>query len=387
LIRNKSVFKGTFILIALFFLLSGSSHVEKANRMFMRSTFRPDKIEWTKKVLFKFKDAIPDDTLTIFYANPEQPVAFSRNIHTAVCSDTVCRLVNLTIYWEVTGKFLGYSVPGNEELTKKEHEPFLESDYTRLGEILADSSSLLGFYSPEEISPVKTTVVKADGITGATIPDLTSWIVSNAAYTSYTLWHLTYGSTRDSIKAYTRKHLLSKPLLIHLLQDRDPYNQIKAFQWINESKLDRNQFIDTALAVLHKGNSQVFGTALNYLKGCNSRERLQMEVVQSLGYEDFSVKIKAVEFLRESEKFSRPVALALLTFLWRDDYYLVNMVLALLEKRYVFEQNDLLKISSLLKSKNKNIANRVYYFLLSRNANNQNLTNNLNEYSKLYLNQ
>jgi hypothetical protein len=165
LIRSKTAFKSTFVLIALFFLLSGSIRIEKDDRMFMRTSFSPERIEWTKKVLIQFKDSIPDDTLTIFYSNLEKPIGFCRNIHTAVCSDTVCRLVNVTIYWEITGKFLGYSVPGDEELTKKEHEPFLEIDYTRLGEILADSSSLLGLYSPEEITPVKTTIVKADGIT------------------------------------------------------------------------------------------------------------------------------------------------------------------------------------------------------------------------------
>ena len=383
MIKSKSAIKSTFLLIASFFLLSGSSHVEKANRMFMRSTFRPDKIEWTKKVVFQFKDDIPDDTLTIFYANLEQPIVFSRNIHTAVCSDTVCRLVNLTIYWEVTGKYIGYSLPGKEELSKKEHEPFMERDYNRLGEILADSSSMLKFYALNEVGPVQKTKAKIDGITGATIPDLSSWIVPNAAYTSCTLWHITYGATRDSILAYTRENLLSIQMLNHLLQDGDPFNQIKAFQWIDESKFDHKLFIDEALAVLHKGKSQVFGTALNFLKGCTDRERLQMEAALMLGYEDFSVKIQAIEFLRESEKFSRPVALTLLTFLWRDDYYLVNTVLTLLDKRYDLTENDLLKISSLLSSKNKNIANRVYYFLLSKNINNQRLTSQLNEYSKL----
>jgi hypothetical protein len=102
-----------------------------------------------------------------------------------------------------------------------------------------------------------------------------------------------------------------------------------------------------------------------------------------LGYEDIRIKIQAIEFLSESEKFSRPVALTLLTFLWRDDYYLVNAVLSLLDNRYDLEQNDLLKISSLLNSKNTNIANRVSYFLISRNINNQHLIDNLNAYSKL----
>lgn len=386
MIRNKPILSFIFILLALFFLLSGSFRIEKTQRRFMLSPFSPEKVERTSKVLIQFKDSIPDDTLTIYYAPIDQPVAFSRNIHTAVCGDTVCRLVNLTLYWEITGKFMGYSIPTGEELTKKEHEPFMESDYQRLNEILADSSSLLRFYALDEVGPVQKTVAKIDGITGATIPDLSSWIVPNAAYTSSTLWHITYGATRDSVMAYTSKNLLSIHLLNDLLKDGDPYNQIKAFQWINESKFNRNHFIQQALDVLHKGNYPVFGSALNFLKGCADKERLQMEVVQLLGHEDFRIKIQVTDFLRESEKLSRPVALELMTFLQSENYYLVNMVLNLLDKRYQLDQNDLLKISSLLRSKSKTISNRVYYFLLGRNNDNQHFTSLLNEYSRLNFN-
>ena len=380
MIRNKSIFSFIFILLALFFLLSGITRIEKPQRMFIHSEFRPDKVAKTSKIPINFKDSIPSDSLKIYFSPINQPVAFSRNIHTAVCSDTVCRLVNLTIYWEVTGKFIGYSIPAGEELTKKEHEPFMESDYYRLSEILADSSSLLKFYTLDELGPVHKSVSKVDGITGATIPDLSSWIVPNAAYTSSTLWHIAYGATRDSLLAYTRENLLSAPLLNHLLQDSDPYNQTRAFQWINNSKFMRNQFIEQALVILHQGNFQVFGSALNFLKGCIDRERLQLEVVQFLGHEDFRIKIQAVDFLRESEKLSRPVALELMTFLQSENYYLVNTVLNLLDKRYELDQKDLLKIGSLLGSKNTNIANRVYYFLLSKNTDNLHLTKQLNDY-------
>ena len=311
------------------------------------------------------------------------PVAFSRKIHSTVCGDTVCRLVNLTIYWEVTGKFIGYSIPRNAELTKKDHVPFLESDYNRLSRILADSSSLLKFYTLDELGPYPKSVERIDGITGATIPDLSSWIVPNAAYTSCTLWHIAYGATRDSIQAYTRSHLLSKQMLNHLLQNSDSYNQNKAFQWIIGSKFDRIQFIDQALIVLHKGNFQAFGLALNFLKNGIEKDRLQLQLVHLLGHEDFRIKNMAMEYLRESQKFSRPVAQELMTFLLSDNYYLVNGILSLMEKRYDPDLKDLLKISSLLRSKNTNIANRVYYFLLSKNARYQIITKKLEEYSQL----
>ena len=364
-------------------LLLGSSRPDEMGRMFTNSTFRPDKAAKISKVLINFIDSIPDDTLSIYFSATNQPEAFSRNIYTAVCIDSLCRPVDITLYWEVTGKYIGYSLPPREELTKREHVPFSESEYTRLSEILADSSSQLGFYSPEEIHPAKQAIKKTDGITGATLPDLSPWIVPEAAYTSYTIWHLTYGDTCDSIMAYTKKHLLSDQLITSILQNNDPYNQIKALQWISESNLNCSQFIEPALAILHNGNYQSARQALKFLKLSGiDKERLQMEAIKLLDSEDFRIKNLAIEYIRESEILIQPVAQALMTHLESENYYLVNVILTLLEKRYTPDYDDQLKLSSLLDSKNGNAADRVYYFLLNLPNQSPDLAKQLNRYRR-----
>jgi len=371
--------------IILFFavLLMGSVQPDKKGRIFIDSPFRPDTAAKTSKVLINFNDSIPDDTLTIYLSATSQPEAFSRNIYTAVCIDSLCRPVDITLYWEMTGKFTGYSLPPGEELTKREHVPFTESDYKRLTEILSDSSSQLGFYSPEEIHPAKQAVKKSDGITGATLPDLSPWIVPEAAYTSYTIWHLTYGATRDSIINYAKKHLLSNQLLTKALQNKDPYNQIMALRWISESDLNVNQFIEPALTVLRSGNYQSSRQALKFLKLSGiDKERLQMESVQLLESEEFRIKNLAIEYIRESEKLTRPVAQALMNHISTDNYYLVNVILSLLEKRYNPDNEDQLKLCILLESKNENVANRVYYFLLNLPDQSPDLVQQLNRYRK-----
>jgi len=371
--------------IILFFavLLMGSVQPDEKGRIFIDSPFRPDNAAKTSKVLINFNDSIPDDTLTIYLSATSQPEAFSRNIYTAVCIDTLCRPVDITLYWEMTGKFIGYSLPPGEELTKREHVPFLESDYKRLGEILSDSTSQLGYYSPEEIHPAKQTVKKSDGITGATLPDLSPWIVPEAAYTSYTIRHLTYGACRDSIMNYTRKHLLSNQLLTNILQNKDPYNQIMALRWISESNMNSKQFIEPALTVLRSGNYQSSRQALKFLKLSGiDKERLQTESVTLLESEEFRIKNLAIEYIRESEKLTRPVAHELMKRINTDNYYLVNVILSLLENRYNPDYEDQFKLGSLLDSKNENIANRVYYFLLNLPVQSPDLTKQLNRYRK-----
>lgn len=365
-------------------LLMGSVQLDKKGRIFIDSPFRPDTAAKTTKVLINFNDSIPDDTLTIYFSATSQPEAFSRNIYTAVCIDSLCRPVDITLYWEMTGKYIGYSFPPGEELTKREHVPFTESDYKRLSEILSDSTSQLGFYSPEEIHPAKQVVKKSDGITGATLPDLSPWIVPEAAYTSYTIWHLTYGVTRDSIMNYTKKHLLSNQLLTKALQNKDPFNQIMALRWISESDMNANQFIEPALTILRSGNYQSSRHALKFLKLSGiDKERLQMEVIKLLESEEFRIKNLAIEYIRESEKLTRPVAQELMNHINSDNYYLVNVILLLLEKKYNPDFDDQFKLSELLESKNENVANRVYYFLLNLPNQSPDLAKQLNRYRRI----
>lgn len=375
--------KAALILIIFLFILPGNTRFEACNHLFFTSSFHPDKATKMSKVLINFSDSMPDDTLSIYFSNDNYPEAFSRNIHTAVCIDSLCRLVDLTIYWEITGKYLGFALPPSQELTKKEHVPFQENDYTRLHEILADSSSQLGFYTQNEIHPVKKTVAQTDGITGATLPDLASWIVPEAAYTSYTLWHLTYGATRDSIMAYTKKRLLTNQLLTSILAKKDPYNQIMALRWINESDMNRNQFIEPALSILHSGNYQSSGQALKFLKYSGmDKERLQMEVIKCLESEEFRIKNLAIEYIRESDKLTKPVVQELMKRINNENYYLVNVILSLLEKRYHPDDEDQLQLGALLDSKNENIANRAYYFLLNLPGQSPGLTKQLNQYRR-----
>jgi hypothetical protein len=359
------MYKTTLFLVILLFLLSGFIISDDPNHLFFNSSFHPDKAVKKQKVRIQFLDSIPDDTLTIYFKNRDLPSAFSRDFHTAVCLDTLCRVVDITLYWEPTGKYLGYSLPYDKELTRKEHAPFSEKDYSRLHEILGDSSSQLKIFTPADLHPVRKSVTKTDGITGATLPDLAAWIVPEAAYSSYTLWHLTYGVTRDSLMAYARSHLISSELINVLLQPNDPYNQIVALQWIEDAKLNSSQFLEPALLVLHSQNYRTAGQALKFLKkfGLNP-ERLQKEVIPLLDSEDFRIKYVAIEYFRELTTIPESVARQMMIRLNMDNYYMVNVILSLFENRFHPGQDDQKELSKLLAGKNLNVANRVYHFLL-----------------------
>ncbi len=369
------------ILFLLQLVLSGNLQEDRSLRMVFNTTFRPDKMEKTSRILINFNDTIPNDSLVIYFDPTNYPVAFSRDIHTAVCMDSLCRLVDITLFWEPTGKYLGFKLPPGQELTKKKHVPFSEKDYTRLNEILSDSASQLGFYSPAEIHPIKPVNVKTDGISGATIPDLEPWIVPEAAYTSYTLWHLTYGSTIDSIVAYTKKHYISNALLNRLLESKDAFSQMKGLQWIGQTNKSCNQFIEPALNILHNGKFNASALALKFLIHCSpGEERMQKEVIQLLDNEDFRIKNSAIEYFRHSEKLYPSVAKKMIRKAQSDNYYLVNVILSLIEKKYQPDFEDQVQLSTLLNSQSGSVANRVYIFLLNLPSKSPGLAKQLNRF-------
>ncbi len=377
------MFKVISVLIICLFLMSGNTSFDDGKHLFVNPLFQPGKCLIKKKVLINFNDSIPDDTLTIYFSEPDLPSAFSRDIHTAVCLDTLCRVVDITLYWEITGKYLGFSLPSGTQLTKKEHTPFSEKDYSRLNEILSDSSSQLRTFTPEDIHPVKKSVNHTDGITGATLPDLASWIVPEAAYSSYTLWHITYGETRDTILTYTYNQLVSDQLLIKLLNEDDPYDQVKALQWSSSVKLKSSQYNDLVIRILHGKNYKSSGQALQFLKRNGmDLERLQKEVIPLLDSEDFRIKYVAIEYFRECQLLRPTVAREMMSRLYSDNYYLVNVILTLFEKRFQPDWDDQRNLSKLLANKNINIANRVYHFLLNLPDHSPALIKQLNRYRR-----
>jgi len=375
----------TKIIIALIvqlLLLTGNTRIDDPVRSLFRTDFDPVKIAEIKKVLINFNDTIPNDSLTIYFDPTNYPVAFSRDIHTAVCMDSLCRLVDITLFWEPTGKYLGFSLPPGQELTKKKHAPFTEKDYNRLNEILSDSTSQLGYYTPAEIHPPKPANLKTDGISGATIPDLEPWIVPEAAYTSYTLWHLTYGSTSDSIVAFTKKHYISNIMLYRLLESKDAFSQMKGLQWIDhQTNPSFSQFIDPVLKILHNGKFNASGLALKFLINCNlGEEKMQKEVIQLLDNEDFRIKNSAIEYYKHSEKLYPSVAKEMIKKTQSENYYLVNVILSLIEKKYQPDFEDQMQLGTLLNSKSGSVANRVYIFLLNLPAKSPGLAKQLGRF-------
>jgi len=127
------------------------------------------------------------------------PVWFAQDVHRNVCATGECRKVDLRIYWDGAGQYLGFKELGGP-LTKADHTHFDKDDYETLHRILSDSASVLKSTTPDDLlSERQSPGEKPDAISGATRSDLADYLVRQAAFTTHTLWHIVYGPTRSAI--------------------------------------------------------------------------------------------------------------------------------------------------------------------------------------------
>jgi len=174
----------------------------------------------------------PPDTLYQCVSADGKPLSYYRKIVTEVCFDNSCRLLRVNLYWNVTGRYLGFELPPNEFLSKAEHEPFTADEYLRLHGILADSLSPIGSFTYQELLPRRPVIGQLDAITGATSKDVMQYVVKGAAFTTYTVWNLIYGETQAEVVKATER-LMDGDYLLGILNSQDAWDHHWALDRLN----------------------------------------------------------------------------------------------------------------------------------------------------------
>lgn len=183
-----------------------------------------------------FPDTIADNVLYQLKNAEGIPLFYSQDIVTEVCFDNKCRLLSITVFWNVTGRYLGFELIDGEYLSKQEHEAFSTPEYERLNDLLADPSLPLGeitFKNLIKVPPVESKNV--DGVSGATTVDVSKIVVKGAAYTTYTLWNIVHGSTKDLVSSLTEKEM-SPPLMMLILKSPDISDKVWALNRIDQDR-------------------------------------------------------------------------------------------------------------------------------------------------------
>lgn len=221
----------------------------------------------------------------------ELPERYTAHFMAEVCSDDLCRPVDLYIDWDLLGNFTDYRTPADKPLTKFDHLEFSANDHKKLRFILSDKKSLLQDYEADELidRSAKVYSEKTDAVTGATSPTFESAIVSGAVYTVHTLWRFVNGEAAVRIREYTLQHMSDTLLRKMVRSTYGPYLYF-SLQYLADHQL-AGKFADDLLLLIRFPDDFLPHMAIRQLPEERWQEStVQLQVLELLDQVDATVQ-------------------------------------------------------------------------------------------------
>jgi len=256
----------------------------------------------------KFDVQINDSSkITIIQAiNSETnlPVYYYSNLYVPACNTGECKIIEITMYWDIYGNYFKYTVPKASPLTKADHKPFKKSDYSKLHLILTDTSSSLKTLKFNDLTEKQADKhFKTDGKTGASIKIIGEPRIKGAIKTSHTLWHIANGEAHNKIARTTDKYFhkhsnmpdlfqndpKSSTGIIKVLVDFDRFNLTqtqKVISNIEQYNIDLKSIKSSIKHSLSCKNSDKALLFANYCLRNQHKSGKAKKIVKSLNYFD-----------------------------------------------------------------------------------------------------
>lgn len=295
---------GLFTLLAVI-LLAGKSGEDI--RYFRPATLTQE--EGTVAVSVAINDTLSRQEVRGKDFSSVTPLNYSMDLHTGICFDNKCRPLKIVVYWNITGRYLGFELLDGEYLSKYDHEPFTEAEYERLHALLADPFLPLGNYSFEALVKLPDNGSDGvDGVSGATSQEVLQYVVQGAAYTTHKLWNIIHGPTREQISQITEERLDSD-LFGRILQSSDASDRTWAVERVARLPSLDDAAIHAITEVLRK---EEYFQAYLLLRSLSSEQltsdALQLALFSLIGGVDSSIETPLIDRLQEADHLC-PIAL------------------------------------------------------------------------------
>lgn len=308
---------------------------------------------------------IGQDTLFQALTAHGEPLAYYRQLIREVCFDGQCRLLNIHLYWNITGRYLGFELPAGEFLSKTEHEPFTTREYRDLNTLLSDSLSPLGMLTYKELVPNADTSGRAlDGVTSATSQEALRYVVKGAVYTTYTMWHEVYGPARQEVMRRTEE-ALTPALAQRLLHSPDMSDRYWTLSRLSKIPLT-SELRAELLAFISDDNYSLAERTLRALPHTYlGDELLQSGLAALIGKSSYSLKNLILKKLTKAPSLHPSVTSGVRGLLKNLNGEALKNAFGLLRAFGVADKQTLDTIRELQQSPNSYIANMASAYLRS----------------------
>ncbi len=312
--------------------------------------------------LIDFKDTLLCDTLFETIAANGLPVNYFRNVRTGVCVEGKCRMINICLFWDPTGRYLGFELLHGEFLSKTDHVPFIDEDYDKLHSVLANSNSPLAHLTINDLVPPKKPGT-VDAISSATIAGILESVVKGAVYTTYTLWHLVYGeAVREAEKLTIGK--LTPALILEILHSSNSDDKIWMLNHYPSGLATDSAVLGTMLKMVDDPNVYLAERALNALTpAMMGLDTVQQRLVAVFRTTGFVQKRLILQKFYSLSHLNETAASSLSSDLSKLSGILFVQVLDLFRKHRIFSGQITGEVMKMLENENRFISGKAYQFL------------------------
>ena len=213
------------------------------------------------------------------------PKEYQMHLQTEVCPKGVCKLLDVTLFWDAVGNYLRLEYPKRLPLTKKDHDPFGKEDYEKLDSLLKDRRSILGSH-PLEFFVVEKPAASGgtDAVTSATPIAAKAAIVDGTAYTTWALWRWVNGEIVGKLVSRTLPFCKNTDYLLACLGSADPELVRFGLNSLREHGMENRQLCEAALGVLERSGRQECLLAMEWLeKNPPDPAALHRELIDRIG--------------------------------------------------------------------------------------------------------
>ena len=319
-----------------------------------------------ESIVSKYKDTLTNDLIYLCKSNNDVPLYYYKNVKGEVCFDDECRLLDIVVYWNITGRYLGFELPKGEFLSKYDHDPFSENEYQRLHTLLADLSIPLDAVSFEKlVEQPKNDEGVVDAVSGATSKSVADMVVKGAAYTTYKLWNIVNGPTMDIVSKLTEKHL-TPTLIYRILQSPDISDRLWALNRMDALNVLTPQLEDTLLEIISSDDFYLSYSAINAINVIHLKSvELQQGLFANYPKANHSIQTALLKKLIEAPFLSSEIIQDSRVLLPQLNGQQLNDLLQLYTKHKVHDTKTYSEVAKILKNQNKYISKKAYSFLIN----------------------
>lgn len=363
--RKCLVFTSLFMIL----LVSSAGMISHAAREFRNIKYQNELTldfpvaKINNKVVY---DEVEKKNVTLYQYISEKgfPIYYSRNIHTGVCYDNQCKMLNITLYWNPTGRYLGFELPEKEFLSKDDHLPFTEEEYIRLNMLLSDPKLPLGDFTYNQIAAKnKAALYSVDGVSGATAKDVLEYVIKGSAYTTYTIYELVYGDTQTEVEAWTNM-VLSDEYLEDILTESPYRDKLWAIDMVRGKLANFPKSRGIILDLMGSEDFSLAEKCLNSLVAEDLEdEEVQNSLIDQFKSFDFGMKSRTVRLLKDTPQLYPEVLAELNEDLPSMEVPIIAGILDVYKNKGIDDPASISTVKEIAKSENSFLARKAKDYL------------------------